>query len=92
MEVFWKVMEAIIDTRIKKAVTFHDILHGFFAGRVTGSAIMELKLVQELESVYQYLPVLVFLDLRKAYYNLECGWLLKTLEGYGAGPKTWGVL
>ena len=31
--------------------------------------------------------LLVFLDLRKAYYNLDCVQLLKTLEGYVAGPK-----
>ena len=33
LEVLWKVMETIIDTRIKKAGTFHDILQGFHTGR-----------------------------------------------------------
>ena len=35
---------------------------------------------------------LVFLDLRKEHENLDCGRLLKTLEGYGAGPKMRDIL
>ena len=34
----------MIDTQIKSVVQFHDVLHGFFAGRVTKTDIMELKL------------------------------------------------
>ena len=85
-------MEAIIDTCINKAVKFHDFLHRFCAGRRTGTAIMELKLVQELASVDQDTLFLVFLDLRKEYDNLDHDQLLKTLEGYGAGPKMRGIL
>ena len=29
LEVLWKVVDAIIDKHINKAVTFHDVLHGF---------------------------------------------------------------
>ena len=65
MEVLWKVMEGIIDARIKKAVTFHDVLHKFCAGKGTGTAIMELKLTQEMTSLDQDLILLVFLDLIK---------------------------
>ena len=46
LEVLWKVTEAIIDTRIKKAVTLHDVLYGFCAGSGTGKATMEIKLEQ----------------------------------------------
>ena len=46
IEVLWKVLEAIIYTRIKKVVTFHDVLHKFCASRGTGTAIMELKMAQ----------------------------------------------
>ena len=48
---------------------------------------MELKPDQELESVDQDPLLLVFLDLRKAYDNLDWGRLLNTLEGYGVGQK-----
>ena len=42
LEVPWKVMESIIDTRIKKSMAIHCVLHGFFAGRGTRTSIMEL--------------------------------------------------
>ena len=48
---------------------------------------MEVNLAQELVSVDQDSLLLVLLDLRKAYDNLYQGWILRILEGYGAGPK-----
>ena len=92
MEFLWNMMEAIIDTHIKKAVIFHDILHGFRASRETGTAIIKLKLAQEMESVDQEPLFWVLLDLRKSYDNLDRGRLMKTLEGYGSGPKIRDVL
>ena len=50
------------------------------------TTILEQKLVQELASVDQEPLFLVFLDLNNAYKTVDCGLLLKTLEGYGAGP------
>ena len=46
LEVLWKVMGEVIDTRIKKAMLFHELLHRFCAGRGMGTAIMEINLVQ----------------------------------------------
>ena len=66
LEVAWKVVEALIDTRIKAVVQFHYVLHKFHARGVKGKAIMDLKLAQELASVDQYILLLVFLHLRKA--------------------------
>ena len=65
LEVQWKVMEAIIDTRTNKAVTFHDVLYRFFAGGGTETAIVELKPAQDLESVDQDPLFLAFLEPRK---------------------------
>ena len=86
------MMEAIIDTRIKKFMTFHDVLHGFCAGRGMGAYIMELTSAQDLVSVYQAPLFLVLLGLIKSYDNLDHGRLLKTLEGYRVGPKIRGIL
>ena len=44
----------------------NDVLHGFRSRRGTGTAIMELKLYQELASIDQDPIFLIFLDLRKA--------------------------
>ena len=73
IEVVWKVAEAVIDTLIKSVVQFHDVLHGFCAERGTRTFIMDLRLVQELESVDRDPLLLVFLDLRKAYGKLYRG-------------------
>ena len=40
LEVVWKLVEAVIDTRIKPVVQFHDVFHRFSAGRGAGTAIM----------------------------------------------------
>ena len=85
-------MEAIIDKRVNKAITFHDVLNGFLERRGTATAIMELNLTQDLASVDQDALLLVFMYLKKVYDNLDHGWLLKTLEGYGKGPKMWGIM
>ena len=69
LEVFWKVMEAIIDTLMKKDVTFHDNLHGFRAGRGTRTAIMELEFTQELVCVHRDPLLLVFLYLKNIMTN-----------------------
>ena len=57
-----------------------------------GPAILELKLSQELDSINQYPPLLVLLDLCKVYDTLERGCLLTTLEGYGAVPLVCRIL
>ena len=44
LEFVWKLTELVINTRIKSAVDFHDVLHGFRAGRRRGTSILELKL------------------------------------------------
>ena len=61
----------MIGTWIKSVVQFHNALHRFCAGSRTGTSIMEIKLEQELASVYQYPLVLVLLYIWKAYKNLD---------------------
>ena len=86
------MVEALIDTRLHTSLQMHGVLHGFRAGRGTGTAIMELNLAQELASIDQDPLFLLLLDLRKAYDTLGRDWLLITLEGYGAGPRMCGLL
>ena len=51
LETLWKVVEALIYTRLIASIQFHDVLHGFRSGRGTGMDIMELKLAQELARI-----------------------------------------
>ena len=88
----WNVKGAIIKNRLKVCIAFHDVLHGLHTGRGMGTAILELKLAQEMEITGQYPLFLVFLDIHKEYATLEWGHLLMTLEGYGDGPNICRIL
>ena len=57
-------MGELIETRLHTSLQLHDVLHSFRDGRGTGTAIMELKLDQELASIDQDPLFLVFLYLR----------------------------
>ena len=56
------------------------------------TAILELKLNQELISIDQDPIFLMFLDLRKEYVTLNLFRILMTMESYGAGPHLCGIL
>ena len=92
LETLWEVVEAMIDTRLRFSLHMHDVLHVFRSRRGTGTAITELKLSQELASMYQDPLFLVFLDLRKAYNTVDRDRLFSTLEAYGAVPHMCGLL
>ena len=46
VEVMWKVMVANLNFRLTASITFHDFLHGFRAGRGTGTVTLEEKMIQ----------------------------------------------
>ena len=48
VEVMWKVVAEILNCRITASITFHNFLHRFWAGRGTGTATLEVKLLQQL--------------------------------------------
>ena len=92
LETLWKLVESLINTHLCASLQIHDVFCGFRDGRGTGTAIMELKLVQDLSSIYQDPLFLVLLDLRKAYDTMDRGRFLITMEGYGVVPCTCGLL
>ena len=38
VKVMWKVVAVILNRRFTSSITFHDVLHGFRAGRGTGTS------------------------------------------------------
>ena len=92
VEVMWKVMAVILNRRLTSSITFHDVRHGFRAGRGTGTATLEAKLLQQLASMKEEVLYVIFLDLTKVYDALDRSRCLGILEGYGVGPGARRVL
>ena len=51
VEVIWKTVTSLMNRRLMEAITFHDVLHGFWVGRGMGTAASEAKLLQQLTSM-----------------------------------------
>ena len=87
MEVMWKIVAAILNRRFTASITYHNVLHGFRAGRVTGTATLEAKLLQQLVALREEVLYVIFLDLNNAYDTLDRSRCLEILECYGVGPN-----
>jgi hypothetical protein len=81
LEIVWKLVEAIIDNRISSSV---QMIHRFRAGRGTGTAIIEVKLQQELASILHLLvPIFqVFVDLARDFDTFDRERTLEILGDY----------
>ena len=51
VEVLWKVVAEILHLRLTTAITYHNALHGFRAGRGAGTATLEAKLLHQLAAM-----------------------------------------
>ena len=71
MEVMWKSVEAILNLRLIASITFYNLLHRFWAGRGTGTATLEDKLLQQLASLREEVLYVIFLYLHKEYDALD---------------------
>jgi hypothetical protein len=66
----WKVMEKIMVARLS-VIELHDCLHSKLLRQGMGTAIMEVKLNQQLVWVEQEPLYQIYLDLKKAYDALD---------------------
>ena len=48
VEVVWKVVTVIISFCLTIYIDFHDVLHGFWAGRGTGTTSHEEKMLDQI--------------------------------------------
>ncbi len=81
-----KVLEKIMVAQIS-CLELHNCLHGGLPRRGTGTAIMEVKLNQQLAWVDQAPLYQIYLDLKKAYNALDRMRCLEILAGYRVGPN-----
>ena len=71
----------------KQSVELHDVLHGFRAGRGTGTTTLEEKLMQQFSGITHEPLFQILLDVRKAYGSLDRGRCMDILWGYEMGMK-----
>ena len=71
----------ILNQCLTTSITFHNILHGFWAGRGTGTASLEAKLTQKLMTIMEEILYAMFLDLNTAHDALYRYICLGILEG-----------
>ena len=64
-------MAAILNCRLTASITYHDFLHGLWAGRRTGTATLKAMLLQQLAALREEVFYVIFLDLHKAYDALD---------------------
>ena len=67
VEVVWKAVELILNCRFTASITYHDSLHGFREVRGTGTATLEVKIIQQVTFMRKAVLHTIFLYLHKAY-------------------------
>ena len=92
VEVMWKLVAEILNFRLTASITFHDFLHRFWAGRGTGTATLEAKLIQQLAALREEVLYVIFLDLHKAYDALDSSRCLDILKGEGVGTRACRII
>ena len=86
------VVAVILNHRLVASISFHNFLHGFRAGCVTGTATLKAKLLQQLADMREEVLYLIFMDMYNSYDPLYKYILLEILEGYGVGPQARRIL
>jgi hypothetical protein len=86
LDPIWKVVEKVMVARLS-VIELHNCLQGRLLRRGTGTAIMEVKMQQQLAWVDQVPLYQIYLALRKAYDTLERGRCLKILAGDRVRPN-----
>ena len=87
IEVILKAVAVILNRHFTAAITYHDLLHGFWVGCGTGTATLKLNMIQQVAALRKEVLHAILLDLQKAYNALDRSRCLFILEGYGVGPR-----
>ena len=88
----WKAVVVILVCHFTAFITYPDSLHGLWAGRGTGTATLDVKLINQVAALRDAVLHAVFLDLHKAYDSLDRFRCLDILEVYDVGPRALRLL
>ena len=83
VEVLCKAISGIINIQISSSIQFHDSLHSFHTGIGTGTTNLKAKLLEKLIAMRETVLHPIFLDMHKAYDDLERDCCMYILTGYG---------
>ena len=64
-------MLGFINHHIGVDITYHGVIHGFWSGRIMGTASIEANMIQHITSMRDEVLYEIFLDLWKVYYALD---------------------
>lgn len=92
LETVYKIISTIIYSRLMASKQFHKKIHGFCTKRVTGVAIMNVKLMMQIAKRNLDPLFAIPLDIKKAYNTLDRDWTMKVFKDYGAGERTCRIL
>ena len=76
-----------MNRRLTSAITFHDVLHRFQEGRKMGTNALDTKLLQQLSAMREVVLFKIFLDLQKAYNELNRDRCLVIITAYGGAHR-----
>ena len=85
-EPIWNVIEWVMNKQLE-VIALHDSLHGCRSGQGAGTAVIEVKLTQQLDHIEQAPFYGVFIDLKKVFDAMDWERCLLILEGHGMGPN-----
>jgi Reverse transcriptase (RNA-dependent DNA polymerase) len=92
LEVIYKLVSMIINTRLSSTIKFHKVIHGFRRGHGTTTAMAEFKLIMRAACQMDMPHFTIFLDLEKAYVTLDRERTLQILQGYGVVPNIRNII
>ena len=70
---------SICNCQLTAYIAYHNFLHGFWSGRVTGTATIDSKLLYQLVALVEEVVYMIFLDLHKAHDALDSDRFLEIL-------------
>ena len=65
MDFLWKATTGIINRWLNVAITYQDILHGFWVGQGAVTDILKANLIYQMTAIMEAVLHTIFLDLQK---------------------------
>ena len=92
VEVVCNSVTVILNFCFAASITYHESLNGFWSDHSTGTASLEVKILQKAMEMREEVLYMILLDLNKVDDDLERSRLPNILKGYGVGTRYFFLL